>query len=169
MLVNAVAPWEGALVWVGTPNGGFSQSGQEWKSVDFTLKYQDHQMQERFITFSVFGLDKVNKLLSTPIGTVIRVTWVPETREARQQDGSVKWWPKLSALNIATPQAQPVQQPQQGYGQPAYPQYPQQGTAIPPQAPAYQQPQQPLFQQPAPAPSVSTGPIGIGADDDCPF
>lgn len=159
MLVNAVAPWEGQLVWVGTPNGGYSQTnGQEWKSVDFTLKYQDHQMQEQHITFSAFGVDKVDKLLATPLGTTVRVTWSPDTRESRGQDGSVKWWPKLSAFGITVPQSQPGQQPvypQQQFQQQAPQQYPPQGTPMPPQALVYQQPaqrgypaQQPVQQAP---------------------
>ena len=81
MVVNAIAPWEGMLVWVGTPNGGFSQqTGQEWKSVDFALKYIDMRLQENHIVFSAFGIEKVNRILSTPLGTLLRVTFQPTAR-----------------------------------------------------------------------------------------
>ena len=75
MATNAVAPWEGALEWVGEPNEGKTQAGKEWKSVDFTLKYTDGQMNEKFITFSAFGVERVDKLLSLPIGTMLKVVW----------------------------------------------------------------------------------------------
>lgn len=149
MVVNAIAPWEGRLVWVGTPNGGFTQSGEEWKSVDFVLSYTDGKLQERNICLNAFGTEKVAKLLSTPIGTTLRVVFQPTAREYNE-----KWFGKNEAFWITVvqpqqtapaPQPQYVQQPPQ-YQQPA-PSYPQYGTQIPPQAPAYQQPA-PQYQQP---------------------
>lgn len=167
MVVNAVAPWEGQLIWVGTPNGGVSQqNGQEWKSVEFALKYIDMRLQEKHIVFSAFGLDIVNRILSFPIGTHVRVTWSPDARSAQQQDGSVKWYGKFSAFGItniqqtatqvaaqpapqgypaATPaQPAPVYQPAPAY--PAYPAQPQQAYRqpapqqfAPPASPAYQE------------------------------
>lgn len=164
MVVNAVAPWEGQLIWVGTPNGGFSQqTGQEWKSVEFALKYTDMRLQEKQIVFSAFGLELTNRILSIPLGTTVRVTWSPEARPVQQQDGSVKWYGKLSAFGVTAQQsAQPAPQPMQAGAQqpqyqgqyapkPAYqqgfPQYPPQGTQMPTQAPVYQQ--QPAPQSPA--------------------
>ena len=170
MVVNAVAPWEGQLVWVGTPNGGFSQqTGQEWKSVDFALKYIDMRLQEKHIVFSAFGLDIVNRILSFPIGTHVRVTWSPDARMAQQQDGSVKWYGKFSAFGVTN-----IQQTQQAAPQPTaqptpqgYAAYPQQGTAIPPQAPAYQA--QPSYQQPQQRPAPQAAPPALGPDEDIPF
>ena len=138
MVVNAVAPWEGQLIWVGTPNGGFSQTnGQEWKSVEFALKYTDMRLQEKHIVFSAFGLDIVNRILSIPIGTQVRVTWGPDARSSQQQDGSVKWYGKFSAFGVTAVQqtaTQVVTQPsQQVYQQPAPQQF------APPASPAYQQ------------------------------
>ena len=156
MVVNAVAPWEGQLIWVGTPNGGVSQNGQEWKSVEFTLKYQDMRLQEKHIVFSAFGLDIVNRILSTPLGTNVRVTWSPDARQG--QDG--RWWGKFSVFGFTAvqptamapqPQAPTYQQPAPQYAQPApAPQYPPQGTQMPQQTPAYQQPVQQFAPQPAP-------------------
>lgn len=97
MATNAVAPWVGELDWVGEPNSGKTQNGKEWKSVDFTLKYQDSQMNEKFIVFSAFGVDKVDKLLSLPAGTTLKVAWWPEANFARNNG---KWYPKLSAISI---------------------------------------------------------------------
>lgn len=161
MVVNAVAPWEGQLVWVGTPNGGFSQqTGQEWKSVDFALKYTDLRLQEKHIVFSAFGLDIVNRILSTPLGSTVRVTWSPNARQG--QDG--RWFGKFEAFGVtAVQQAQPAPQPApQGYAA-----YPQHGTAVPPQAPAYQA--QPAYQQPQQRPAPQAAPPALGPDEDIPF
>lgn len=150
MVVNAVAPWEGQIIWVGTPNGGMTQSGQEWKSVEFALKYTDMRLQEKNIVFNAFGIDLVNKILSIPIGTAVRVTWSPDARRSNQQDGSVRWFGKLSAFGVQPIQPTQTQQPPQGFPQQGFqqPQY-QQGT-MQPQSPVYQQPAQ-QYAQPAPA------------------
>ena len=103
MAINAVAPWEGELVWVGEPNSGKTQNGREWKSVDFTLKYQDSQMNEKYITFNAFGEDKVDKLTSLPEGTMLKVVWWPNANMARS---SGKWYPQLQAISIGLAQAQ---------------------------------------------------------------
>ena len=181
MPVNAVAPWEGELEWVGEPNSGQSPAtGQEWKSVDFTVKYQDHQMNERHMTFSAFGVERVNKLLSIPYGTKLKIVWWPDCNQSKNSD---RWFPKNSVLQISVikpEQAQaPAQQPQQritaaqtmyerlgmtptpagGYA------YPQQGTQTPG---AYQpqQPQQPTYPPIAPPPTMEPPiPAKDGADD----
>ena len=135
MVVNAIVPWEGKLVWVGTPNGGFSQNGEEWKSVDFVLSYTDGKLQERNICLNAFGTEKVNRLLSTPLGTLLRVTFQPTARQYND-----KWFGKneVFGISVIQPQAQPpVQQA------PQYP--PQYGTQMPQQAPAYP-PAQPQYQ-----------------------
>ena len=144
MVVNAIAPWEGKLIWVGTPSGGQSQNGEEWKAVEFALSYTDGKLQERNICLNAFGVDRVNKLLSTPLGTMLRVTFQPT---AREYNG--KWFGKNEVFGISVLQPQTTQAPPQGYA--PQPQYPPQGTTMP-QAPAYPQqgyaPQQ--AQQPAP-------------------
>lgn len=147
MLVNAVAPFEGELHWVGTPREGNSQTtGEPRKMVDFTVKYQNSQMQEQFITFSLSGVDRVNRLLTLPIGQKIRVNWLPEARPYTDPNTGVsRWFPSMKALGFVTPQvqqqaAQPAQQPpQQQFQQQAYAQ-PQHG---------YSQ-----QQQPAPQPGI---------------
>ena len=164
MVVNAIAPWEGKLVWVGTPNGGFTQSGEEWRSVDFVISYTDGKMQERNICLNAFGKDKVDKIMATPLGTTIRVVFQPTARQYND-----KWYGKNEVFGITVQQAQPAQQPApQAYQQPQgyYP--PQQPTQMPPQAPVYQQPapqtppppQNPLFQQTPPP---------LGPEEDIPF
>lgn len=142
MVVNAIAPFEGKLIWVGTPNGGNTQSGEEWKSVEFVISYTDGKLQERNICLNAFGVDRVNRILSTPLGTMLRVTFQPTARQYNE-----KWYGKNEVFGINTiqPQAQP-QQPAPQYP----PQYPVQGTQMPPQTPAYQAP---VYQQPVqPAP-----------------
>lgn len=142
-IVNAVSPFEGRLHWVGQVASGQSQNtGNPWKRVDFTIAYTDLQMQQRFITFSLSGVEKVDRLLSTPLGTVLRVTWKPVSNEYQG-----KWYSRNDAVGFYAPQAQQsaqnVQQPQ--YGQ----QYaPQQAPAQPQYPPQYQQPYQPQGYQP---------------------
>ena len=169
MVVNAVAPWEGQLIWVGTPNGGFSQTnGQEWKSVEFAVKYTDMRLQEKHIVFSAFGLEIVNRILSTPIGTTVRVTWSPDARSVQQQDGSVKWYGKLSAFGVTAVQQtadQPATQPAQQYA--PQPPFPQQAAPAPQQAPAY--PAQPAYPQPQYAITPQAVPQPPVPDDDIPF
>lgn len=103
MKVNKVAPWEGELVWVDTPRSGVSKKGTEWKSVDFTLKFKDDQNNDRHITFNTFGFERVDKILSAPLGAKLRVAWKPESREYNG-----KWWQKLDAYDIAVIEAEKV-------------------------------------------------------------
>lgn len=157
MVTNSISPFEGALVWVGQPSSGTSQTtGQPWKVVDFVLKYTDHKMQEQFMVLTASGVERVDKLLTLPLGTVLRVDFQITARKS-DYNGQEKWWGSLSVFRI-TPvvaqQAQPAQQPaQQG------PQTPGQWPVYPPQQPVYQQPQQPM-QAPA---SMET------PSDDLPF
>ena len=97
MTTNAVAPWEGELVWVGEPNVGTTSTGKKWKSVEFTLKYQDSQMNEKFITFSAFGEGKVNILLDYKIGSQIRVAWWPESNQGKNG----RYYSKNSVLSTS--------------------------------------------------------------------
>ncbi len=97
MLVNAVAPFEGELCWKGKPVSGTSQSGKSWFSIDFSLKYKDSQMNEKVITFSAFGEDKVSFIENLPDGVTLRVFWWPESVFART---SGKYFPKLSVISI---------------------------------------------------------------------
>lgn len=172
-VVNAVAPFEGRLHWVGDVREGVSQStGNEWKQASFVLAYTNHQMQEAFIAFSASGVDRVNKLLSLPIGTQIKVSFIPSARSYTDQEGKVKWFGSNDAIAINPVQGVAVQPaaypPQGGMAQPAYP---QQGTQVPGQVqhqqfqqqqPAYQ-PQAPVYQQPV------QQPVNQGGQDDLPF
>lgn len=144
MVVNAIAPWEGKLVWVGTPNGGQSQNGEEWKSVEFVLSYTDSKLQERNIIFNAFGLEKVNRLTSMPLGTMLRITFQPTARQYND-----RWYGKNEVFGISVIQTQaPAPQPQPVQQIP-----PQFATTMPPQAPAYA-PSPQFVQQPvAPAPT----------------
>lgn len=103
MAINAVAAWEGTLEWVGEPNGGKTHQGNDWMSVEFTLKYQDSQMNDKEILFSAFGVDRVNKLMSIPKGTTLRVVWWPECNQAKNSD---RRFAKNSVINISIVQPQ---------------------------------------------------------------
>ena len=109
MKTNSVSPWEGRLEWVGDPRTGTSRNGNEWKSVDFVLKYADPQGNEGHILFSTFGAEKVDKVLSAPIDTAMKVMWKPSAREFNG-----KWFGKFDAYDISVledeKKAEPVQQ-----------------------------------------------------------
>lgn len=177
------APYEGKLDWVDVPRGGVSQNtGNEWKSVDFALKYIDHQMQEQIIVFTASGVERVNRLTSLPLGTAIRVTWRPGGRKYTNQSGETKYFAQIEALGISiiTQQQPPLDQNQAQAPAPTpapAPQYPQPNTApyggqypnqrpqavpqYPTQAPQY--PTQAAPQYPA-APAAPTS-----REDDLPF
>lgn len=95
MRTNKVAPWEGALEWVGDPRTGTSKKGRTWSSVDFVLKYTDDQDNERHIMFSAFGSDKVDTILSAKVGTTVRVQWRPD---AHEYNG--RWFCKFDAFDV---------------------------------------------------------------------
>ena len=175
-VVNAVAPFEGRLHWVGDVREGQSQTtGNEWKQANFVLSYVNHQMQEAFIAFSLSGVDRVNKLLSLPLGTQIKVTFIPSARSYTDNEGKVKWFGSNDAISVNPVQpaqaAQPTGYPQQGgYAQPAYP---QQGTQLPGQAQRQYQPQAPVGgyapQAPAQGPIFPQQPVNPQNNDDIPF
>lgn len=102
MAKNAVSPWEGTLVWVGEVKEGTGRNGLVWKSVDFTLRYYDQRMNEKNITFNLFGADRVERLLATPIGTNLTVTWWPESSAGK--DG--RYWPKNTVLAFGLAQTE---------------------------------------------------------------
>ena len=94
--INSVSPWEGELVWKGEVRSGKTNSGAEWKSMEFTLRYEDQQMNEKFITFSLFGAAKVSSAEKYPIGSWLKVVWWPESSQGR--DG--KYYPKNSVIAV---------------------------------------------------------------------
>ena len=104
-VLNAVSPWMGELAWVGDPRTGTSKKGNDWKSVDFVLKYKDRQGNDGNILFSVFGAEKVDMILSTPIGATVKVMWRPE---AREYNG--KWFGKLDVYDVSVSGNRPQQQ-----------------------------------------------------------
>lgn len=119
MNVNIVAPWQGRLKWVGKPAEGTSNTtGNPWKRVDFVVSFINSQMQEENICFSMSGVEKVNRLLGTPLGTEIIVTWKPSANEYQG-----KWYPKLDAIGFRPAQQLAPHQvpPQQQYPQQAAP------------------------------------------------
>lgn len=144
MNVNALAPWEGTIVWVGQPTGGTSQkTGNEWKAVDFAIKWTNQQMHEKHIVFSLFGLEKVNKLLQMPIGAQVRVTWEPDANHYTDQQGKEKWFPRCNAISVIEVRQQmptyPVPQPGPQYGnqQPSYGPTPYPAPSAPKAGPQY--------------------------------
>lgn len=134
MAINAISPFEGTLEWVGEPNMGTTRNGREWKSVDFILKYTDHQMEEKQILFSAFGVERVDKLIALPKGTPLKIVWWPETTQSK--DGS-RYFTKNSVISIgkAKPEAKSLDTK---ITAPSFPEYPpRQSTALPPSSPAY--------------------------------
>lgn len=94
MKINKVAPYEGELIWLGEVRSGKSQKGNEWQSVDFTIRYSDGE-KDRHMTFNAFGAEKVGQLMALSMNSRIRVTWYPDSREYNG-----KWWIKNSVIEI---------------------------------------------------------------------
>lgn len=166
--MNVMPPVVGSLVWRGEPRSGISQSGNEWKSIDFAIGWNEGQYQ-RFAVFSLSGVDKVNAFLAyPPNGTLLEVKFSFDGHEYQgKYYGGLR---AFSVRNIQQPAQQPSYAPQQGYQQqPMYQQqqfggYQQQPTQQMPQQNAFApQPQQPVYQQP-----IGT-PINNQGGDDLPF
>lgn len=134
MAINAVAPWEGELIWRGEVN-----EYNNWKSIDFTLKYTNSKMEEEHITFNAFGEDMVNKVLSFPEGTMLKVVWWPKSNEAKSTG---KWYPKLQAYSIGLANTEA----KSAGTKIAAPSFPQQGTQLP-KSEAWKNPYQAMPQQ----------------------
>ena len=100
MYENMVAPFRGILEWVDTPAGGVSKKGNDWKSVVFTLKYIDNNMSEKYIVFKLMGVEAVDRLLSVPLGTELRVTWRPGGSRFKRADGSLCWFAQNIAVSV---------------------------------------------------------------------
>ena len=105
LVVNAVAPWQGYLHWLGNIREGNGKNGP-WAFADFTLKYSDHKMQEKYITFTISDVDKVKMLKGLQIGTPLKVGWMPDATENTQSE---RWYPTNRAYNVSVIQA--VEQP----------------------------------------------------------
>ena len=95
MATNAVAPWEGELSWIGEFKSGKTNSGAEWKSVEFALKYTDSQMNEKEIVFSLYGAGKVSSFREYKVGDWLKVVWWPE---ANQYNG--RYYSKNSVIAV---------------------------------------------------------------------
>lgn len=157
MVINSISPFEGALVWIGQPSSGTSQStGLPWKVVDFVIKYIDRNMQEQNMLLTASGVERVDKLLAIPLGTILRVNFQISARKS-EYNGQEKWWGSLNVMSI-TPviNQQPAQQQQQTAptAQPAQ------------QQPSYQAPTRPAAVPPVPP--VPPAP-GSAAEEDLPF
>ena len=100
LVVNAVAPWVGYLQWVGNIREGQGKNGP-YAFADFTLKYTNSKMEEKYITFSVSDVEKVEFLKSLETGTPLRVSWFPDSSEfSREGAAETRWYPSLRAYNI---------------------------------------------------------------------
>lgn len=95
MKTNKVAPFEGELEWLGEMRKGVSQKGKEWQSIDFVIKYNDGKY-DKHLNIQAFGAEKVGLLMSTPIGSMLRVEWEPDSHEYKG-----KWYTKASAIEVS--------------------------------------------------------------------
>ena len=135
LVVNAVAPWQGYLHWVGNIREGKSRNGNDYSFCDFTLKYSDHKLQEKYITFTSSTVESVSLLKGLQIGTPLKVGWMPDTQEDTQRD---RWYPSFKAYNVsvikdvATPASTKPEKI-------TAPNFPAQGTSMPSGAPKYKE------------------------------
>lgn len=148
-VINKVYPYEGALIWVSAPRSGVSSStGEMWKSASFAIKFLDDKQGEQTLAFSVFGVEKVDKLLSIPLGTILHVSWRPTSRQFTNRNNETDYFSQLSVYGIAT-----KEEADAAAAQPAE------------QAPAAR----PAQQAPAAQPQQYAGPGLDGGAEDIPF
>ena len=126
MGINETTPFEGQLVWVGEPRSGHTRNGDEWRSVEFVLKYITATGKEDHIMFNAFGIEKVNTVLATEIGAKLRVTYSPS---AREYNG--KWFGKNNVWGVYDPDKK---EEAPANTAPA----PNTQTVLPPSSPSYQ-------------------------------
>ena len=96
LVVNAVAPWRGYLHKFNNIREGNGKNGP-WAFADLTVKYTDHKMQEKYMTFTVGNPELVDKLRDVAVGTPVQVAWYPDSTEDTQRD---KWYPSNKAYNV---------------------------------------------------------------------
>ena len=96
MVVNAVAPWKGYLHKFNNIREGNGKNGP-WAFADLTVKYTDHKMQEKYMTFTVGSAELVEKLRDVAVGTPVQVAWYPDSTEDTQRD---RWYPSNKAYNV---------------------------------------------------------------------
>ena len=140
---------------------GESQRGH-WVRGGFVIETGDDY--PRKVAFTAFGEDRVAMVKNVPMGTMVQVTFTPESREFNE-----RWYTDLRCSRVQPfvpgqmPGAQ--QQPAGGYNW-----NPQGGAA--PQQPAQQQPA-PMAAQPvqqAPAQNFAAAPqMPSNGEDDLPF
>ena len=150
---------------------GESQRGH-WVRGGFVIETGDDY--PRKVAFTAFGEDRVAMVKNVPMGTMVQVSFTPESREFNE-----RWYTDLRCSRVQpfVPGQMPGQQPQPQAG---YNWNPQTGTAPQPMAPqpmqqpmAQQPMQQPMAQQPvqqAPAQGFAAAPqMPANGDDDLPF
>ena len=99
MATNSTSTYQGEIVWIGQARSGESKKGRRWTSVDFVVKYTDRKDEVRHVLLNAFGDDLVDKVIDKGEGSVVRVSAVPNARQA--SDG--RWWGSLSAFDISDP------------------------------------------------------------------
>jgi hypothetical protein len=146
---------------------GESQRGH-WVRGGFVIETGDDY--PRKVAFTAFGEDRVAMVKNVPMGTMIQVSFTPESREFNE-----RWYTDLRCSRVQpfVPGQMPAQtqpQPQAGYNwNPQTGAAPQQPTQTIPQQPM--QPQQPVQQAPEqPAQNFAAAPqMPANGEDDLPF
>lgn len=135
---------------------GDSQRGH-WMRGGFVVEYGEEY--PRKVAFTLFGEEKVNIVRSIPVGTMVTVKYIPESREFNE-----KWYTDLQAFSVSLLYAQAPQSTLAPAPAPA--------PAWPSAAPQAQAPQQQMqfpanFQQ---QPAAAQAPVQMPKeDDDLPF
>lgn len=94
--VNQMPPVRGFLHWVGEVKSGTTKSGDEYKAVDFVVTWKDGTY-DRYAQFSLFSVDKVNRLIKLPEGTEIEVYF---DMDAQEWNG--KWYGRNRVIGFKT-------------------------------------------------------------------
>jgi len=156
IVVNAVAPWRGYLHKFNNIREGNGKNGP-WAFADLTVKYTDHKMQEKYMTFSIGSPELVEKLRNVAVGTPVQVAWYPDSTEDTQRD---RWYPSNKAYNVTVIESiqQPTAQKPERITAPNFPTQPNTAYAPVPKT-SYPQPIPPLPPMPDYTPSDSDLPF----------
>lgn len=99
--VNQMSPVKGFLHWVGEVKSGTTKSGDEYKAVDFVIRWKDGTY-DRYGVFSLFSVDKVNRLIKLPMGTEIEVYF-----EMDAQEWNDRWYGRNRVIGFKTKKHEP--------------------------------------------------------------
>ena len=126
----------GQILQASPVQSGVSQSsGNQWMSQEYLMQHSFDQQHPKYMSFRVFGQQKIAQLNLQP------GQWVTLSLDVNAREHNGRWYNEISAFNVEYPAMPQQQMPMQGGVQ----QMPMQ-QAMPPQMPPQAMPAQPMMQ-----------------------